>query len=332
MSPQEPSRRKPSKKVARPTPGPATDSRQTSRRKTLSDWLDLQQRVHDLLIGEDPQGFAPIFEALHAELQEQGTDHPDATLTTLIYLGATEIDLYSATHSILVSVLCGLVARDVLRWPAQHADSVGKAALSMNIEMTVLQDILSRQSVRPSPEQQRLIDLHSQLSADLLQEFGIADPLWLEAVRHHHDKQPGPLEARPPFSRLARLIERSDVYAARLAPRAGRRPLAPEVAMESCRLDENGQVDEAGSALIQAIGAYPPGSAVRLVNGETGIVVGRSPSGRSPPVVALMDGKALALKKPALRNTGLLQYQVQESTAHRSLGSTADLKIILKLI
>ncbi len=326
-------RRAPARHAGTKAPGKTiAPERAISGRKTLADWLDLQQRVHALLIGEDEQGFLPHFESLHAELQDQGLDHPDATLTTLIHLGSTEIDLYSATHSILVSVLCALVARQVLRWPPGQVETVGKAALSMNIEMTALQDILSHQSVRPSPEQQRLIDLHRVLSADLLQEFGVNDPLWLDAVRHHHDKVPGPLKPREPFSRLARLIERADVYAARLAPRAGRAPLPPEVAMESCRLDENRQVDEAGTALIRLVGKYPPGSAVRLVNGETGIVLGRSRRGRSASVAVLIGSDGVALKEPVLRHTGLRQHPILESSAHRNLGSTADLKKILKMI
>lgn len=327
------SQRTPARRVSAKAPGKkVAPERPLSRRKTLAEWLNLQQRVHALLIGEDEPGFLPRFEALHAELQDQALDHPDATLTTLIHLGATEIDLYSATHSILVSVLCALVAREVLRWPSGQVETVGKAALSMNIEMTALQDILSRQSVRPSPEQQRLIDLHGVLSADLLREFGVNDPLWLDAVRHHHDKVPGPLKPREPFSRLARLIERADVYAARLAPRAGRAPLSPEVAMESCRLDENRQVDEAGTALIRVVGKYPPGSAVRLVNGEIGIVLGRSRRGRSAPVAVLIGRDGAALKEPMLRHTGLRQHPILESSAHRDLGSTSELKKILALL
>jgi HD-GYP domain-containing protein (c-di-GMP phosphodiesterase class II) len=303
-----------------------------SRRMDVGDWLALQKRAHALLVGEEADGFPSRFDALHAELRGQFRDHPDATLTTLLYLGSTEIDLYSATHSMLVSVLCGLTAREVLDWSDRDSETVEKAALSMNIEMTALQDNLARQVVRPSPEQQRLIDLHSVLSADLLLEFGIQDPLWLDAVRLHHDKAPGPLAQREPASRLARLIERADIYAARMAPRAGRAPMTPEVAMESCRLDERGQVDEAGAALIRAVGKFPPGSAVRLANRESGLVIGRSRSGGSPRVAILLDANGEPLKTPVVRNTGLRQFQVLASTAHRSLGSTTDLTKILRLV
>ncbi len=298
----------------------------------MPQWQELQRRTHDLLIGEESEGFVIQLDAIHAEIGAQMRDHADATLTTLIYLGATEIDLYSATHSVLVSALCGLTARQVLNWPAAECEAVEKAALSMNIEMTALQDSLARQSQRPSPEQQRLIDLHSVLGADLLVEFGVKDKLWLDAVRHHHDKTPGPLAQRDSFSRLARLIERADVYAARMAPRAGRAPLAPEVAMESCRMDMNGQVDDAGAALIDALGKYPPGSAVRLANGEAGIVVGRSEGGNSSKVVVLMDAKGAAVAAPHTRHTGLKQFRVLASMDHRDLGSTADLEKILRLV
>jgi HD-GYP domain-containing protein (c-di-GMP phosphodiesterase class II) len=312
--------------------GPAAPSQFIAvSRKTVPDWLELQRRTHAVLIGEESAGFVAQLNAIHAEVGAQMRDHPDATLTTLIYLGATEIDLYSATHSVLVSALCGLAARQFLRWPISECEAVEKAALSMNIEMTALQDSLARQSQRPSPEQQRLIDLHSVLGAELLDEFGVKDKLWLDAVRHHHDKTPGPLAKRQPSSRLARLIERADVYAARMAPRAGRAPLAPEVAMESCRLAEDGQVDEAGAALIDALGKYPPGSAVRLANGETGIVVSRGTGSDAPKVVVLTAADGTALATPQVRNTGIKQFHLTESVAHRDLGSTADLERILRL-
>ena len=301
-------------------------------RMPVARWVQLQQSVHDLLIAEEADGFVANLDAIHAEIGQQMHHHADATLTTLIYLGATEINLYSATHSVLVSAVCALVARQTLAWPASDCDAVAKAALSMNIEMTALQDHLARQSQRPSAEQQRLIDLHCVLGADLLAEFGVKDKLWLDAVRHHHDKTPGPLAAREPFSRLARLIERVDVYAARMAPREGRSPLPPEMAMSSCRLDENSQVDEAGQAVIDTLGKYPPGSTVRLSNGESGIVVGRSRGAQAPKVVALIDANGKALPSPTLRHTGLKQFRVLQSTAHASLGSAANLEKVLRLI
>lgn len=307
-------------------------SASTTPRMPVARWAQLQQRMHSLLIAEDAQGFGASLDAIHAEIDKQVRHHSDATLTTLIYLGATEINLYSATHSVLVSAVCALVARQTLAWPEADCDALAKAALSMNIEMTALQDHLSHQSQRPSAEQQRLIDLHCVLGADLLEEFGIKDKLWLDAVRHHHDKTPGPLAAREPHSRLARLIERVDVYAARMAPREGRSPLPPEMAMLSCRLDESGQVDEAGQAVIDTLGKFPPGSAVRLANGEAGIVVGRSKHAVSPKVVSLIGADGKALHPPQLRNTGLKQFQVLQSTAHSSLGGAANLEKILRLI
>ena len=298
----------------------------------VARWVQLQQRAHNLLIAEEAHGFGANLDAIHTEIDQQMRHHADATLTTLIYLGATEINLYSATHSVLVSAVCALVARQALAWSASDCDTVAKAALSMNIEMTALQDHLARQSQRPSSEQQRLIDLHCVLGADLLEEFGVKDKLWLDAVRHHHDKTPGPLAAREPYSRLARLMERVDVYAARMAPREGRSPLPPEMAMSSCRLDENGQVDEAGQAVIDTLGKYPPGSAVQLGNGESGIVVRRSKSGEAPKVVILVGADGKTLLSPRLRNTGLKQFRVLRSTTHSSLGRAANLEKILRLI
>ena len=61
--------------------------------------------------------------------------------------------MYSATHAMLVSVMCGLAAKEVLNWPeADQRLWCAQAALTMNLGMTDLQDRLAVQSSsRPTP-------------------------------------------------------------------------------------------------------------------------------------------------------------------------------------
>ena len=60
MSRQDPAQRRGAKRKSPATkPAPAAWPR-----KSLAEWLDLQQRVHALLIGEEAQGFAQRFDLL----------------------------------------------------------------------------------------------------------------------------------------------------------------------------------------------------------------------------------------------------------------------------
>lgn len=67
-------------------------------------------------------------------------------------------------------------------------------ALTMNISMTQLQDDLAQQRSPLSTEQAKDIDFHSERSiACFPQKMGIGDPLWLEAIKYHHFRDPGKL-------------------------------------------------------------------------------------------------------------------------------------------
>ncbi|MFN7444643.1 MAG: HD-GYP domain-containing protein [Curvibacter sp.] len=162
--------------------------------------------------------------------------------------------MYSTTHAMLVSVMCGLAAREVLGWSRQQEQVLCLAALTMSLGMTDLQDRLAQQLGAPTARQRQQIDEHAARLVKLLQKAGISDPEWLDAVRHHHGVPRGSLGPRTPGMRMARLIQRANMLGARLAPRALRTPTSPAVAMQGSYFDENHHVHEAGAALIRAVG------------------------------------------------------------------------------
>ncbi|MGJ4748977.1 hypothetical protein ACQV5M_21620, partial [Leptospira sp. SA-E8] len=147
------------------------------------------------------------------------------------------------------------------------------AALSMNIGMTDLQDTLARQATPLSPAQKNQVEHHAGRSMGLLQQAGVTDHDWLEAVRLHHVVSSGTLNDGVPWAeRMARLIQRADSLGARRAPRATRVPLVSARAMQAIYFDENKQVDPSGAVLIKALGIHTPGAFVQLETGEVAIV------------------------------------------------------------
>jgi hypothetical protein len=149
-----------------------------------------------------------------------------------------------------------------------------------------------------------------------LKAMGISEANWLDAVRGHHSRGPGSLNTMSPGQRMARLIRRADTFAARLAPRATRSPNSPATAMQAIYFDENRQIDEAGAALIKAVGVYQPGSFVRLTNGEVAVVVRRGGNTTTPRVAVLINRDGMPTGEPVTRDSSLRDYRIVASVPH----------------
>lgn len=297
----------------------------------IADWLGLQVQAHTMLRDTNAESFQTKLAKLQHQLTRHLHGNPDGTLFALIHLSASEVRLYSATHAMLVSVMCTLAAREVLKWPTDLETTVGNAALTMNIGMTELQDRLAMQKEAPSPEQRRQIDQHAAASVSALQKRGISQANWLDAVAHHHDKAPGPLDVRPEGHRMARLIQRADMFAARLAPRASRVPEPPAAAMQACYFDENRQIDAAGAALIKAVGIYSPGSLVRLTTNEIAVVTQRGSNTTTPKVAVLINRNGMPTGELIVRDTSQREYKIVASVPHREIKVQINLDRLMPL-
>ena len=295
------------------------------------DWLDLQSQTHAMLRDTHGDTFLPRLQRLQGELERHTLRNPDGTLFALMHLSGSVVRQYSATHAMLVCVMCHLAARDVLKWPVAHIEALCNAALTMNIGMTELQDRLATQKEPPTAEQARRIESHAARSVDLLQQMGVTDNLWLEAVMFHRAQAPGPLAKRSEGKRLARLIQRADMFGARLAPRASRAPDAPSTAMQACYFDENKQIDEAGAALIKAVGIYSPGTFVRLSTNEIAVVIKRGLNTTTPKVAVLINRQGMATIEPMVRDTSQAEFRIVASVLHRDVKVNHNLERLLAL-
>lgn len=294
-------------------------------------WLDLQVEGNRLLRDVNSTHFLDELDRLHRQLRGLSHRNADSAMFALFHLASSEFQLYSATHAMLVSVICGLAAREVLGWTPHAENTVCKAALTMNISMTGLQDRLASQNESPNAAQREQIAQHAQHSSKTLEMLGLEDRDWLEAVRDHHSTGPGDLSGRTPGQRMARLIQRADLFTARLAPRAARRPAASAAAMQACYFDEVRQTDEAGAALIKAVGVYFPGSLVRLANQEIGVVVRRGSNTTAPRVAILVNRSGMATGEHVVRDTSQRDLRIIASVAQHECKVQINLDRLLVL-
>lgn len=312
---------------------PAAQQREREREERPAlDWPALQMHATRLLRAPAEGDFLPRFEQLHEELVRRCAQAPDATLLALVYLSAQETRMYSATHAMLVACACMLAARSVLRWPDAQVLQAGRVALSMNIGMTELQDQLAQQAQPLTSRQIASIQHHAARSEAVLHSLGVHDADWLEAVRCHHDRSPGPLAERSPAQQIARLVQRADVFAARLAPRANRWPMPATAAMQASYYDEERKVDEAGAALVKALGVYPPGSFVRLVTQEVAVVLRRGASATTPRVAVVMNRQGMPTGEFIPRDTALPQWKVSAVVALKDVRVSLSLERLLALL
>lgn len=295
------------------------------------DWLDLQAQGNALLRDRNPAQFLERLERVQTMLSGYAHRNPDGALFALVYLAGTETRMYSATHSMLVSLTCGLTAREILKWPKELEVLLCKAALTMNLSLTALQDQLAAQVDPPTAAQLQAIDEHPVKSAEMLSAMGISDATWLQAVREHHTQRPGPLESRTTAQQFVRLMQRADMFADRLAPKAGRAPLAPAAAMQACYFDENRQMDEAGAALIKAVGIYQPGSFVRLATDEVAVVIKRGRTTTTPRVAVLINRSGMPTIEYTIRETSLRDFRIVASLPHRDVKVKINLERLLPL-
>ncbi|MCZ8092216.1 MAG: phosphohydrolase [Acidovorax sp.] len=296
------------------------------------DWSELQLRTTQVLRAPKAFDFRERFLQLHEDLARRCEQAPDATLLALVFLSAQETRMYSGTHAMLVSCICMVVGREMLRWPPAKVRQLGAAGLSMNIAMTELQDQLAQQTQPLTARQIAAVEDHANRSAALLAELGITDNVWLEAVRHHHHRKPGPFNEKTEGQQMARLIQRADVFGARIAPRAARSPMPVTAAMQASYYDEENKVDEAGAALVKGLGVYPPGAFVRLASQEVGVVLRRGVSATTPRVAVVTNRLGMPTGELIPRDTSQAQWKITGAVAHKDVRVKISLERLLPLV
>ena len=203
-------------------------------------------------------------------------------------------------------------------WDDEEARSVTAAALTFDVALGPVAAVLNRQQTALSHEQRLVIDAHPQTGVELLQAAGVTDPVWLEAVLQHHERLDGsgyphrlPAAA---ISRGARMLAVVDIFSAMVRPRAYREAIHARHALRSLFLERGKLVDEAlATLLVREIGVFPPGTPVRLANGEVGVVVRRGRDAARPVVARLINANGTLAALAAQRDTSLPEYTIAET-------------------
>lgn len=222
---------------------------------------------------------------------------------------------YSTEHLFYSAVVVNLIARRLCVTESERKTFVA-AALVSNVGMIHIQDKLAHHKSALTQEQRTKIHRHPELGVRMLESAGINDDALLQLVLQHHERADGsgyPRKLSGDEVLLgARIIGLVDRYDAMLCGRSNRKALPPLEAIKSLYLRRGSEVDgELVQVFIREIGLYPPGVAVRLANGETGIVVQRLVKAGSGKVLSFISPRGAWLDEPVIRECKHSSYHIQ---------------------
>ncbi len=281
---------------------PQTLARQAPREQLPRLWTDAMRRLDTALGDATAGGFAQALDEASGPLATLVSRDPDLAIFHVLRQGAGDDVAYGVRRSLQTAITTLLVARR-LGWEDDESLRAFKVALTMNLSMLELQGQLSRQAAPPTPPQREQLQTHPMRSVRLLEQAGVADPLWLQAVLQHHECEDGTgyPSGRRDVGDLASLVRRADVYTSKLSSRSSRDALAADLAGRQMFLQDPGHPMTA--ALVKEFGLYPPGCPVRLASGETAIVVARGAVITAPVVACLTDARGRTLPAPQRADT-----------------------------
>lgn len=223
---------------------------------------------------------------------------------------------YSVRHCIDTAIVSLLVMRNMHKTPPE-IESVMAAALTMNVGMLRCQDQLQDKQEPLSEKETDAIKKHPAASEEILRQAGITNADWLEHVLRHHENADGsgyPLgKTAGEVSQNTKILALADHYCASVSQRKYRKPLSHAAALRDVFLSGGKAGDPMLAAyFIKELGAYPPGTFVRLDNGEVGVVTSRGAAPATPYVHALIGPRGAPLSFPIKRDTAKPLHGIKE--------------------
>ncbi|BET26456.1 HD domain-containing protein [Limnobacter thiooxidans] len=273
-------------------------------------WEDIQVRLGQVLKKPATDGkFSEQVQELADLVRLLSERSADVALAAIMLM---EQGRYPVTHSLHCAVVAELVAKR-LEWSTQERQSLCCAALTMNIAMLDLQHTLCNQATPLTPEQQQAVKSHPEQGFRILHTLGVRDSAWLQTVMEHHEQLDGKgyprgLDTPSPSALLLRTV---DIFCAKVSPRAHRKPmLASEASRLMFTVEGRHENNPFPACLIKQVGIYPPGSFVKLGNGETGVVFKRGENANTPIVYSLINETGHGIATPIKRDTSQSPFQV----------------------
>jgi len=298
-------------------PGPSSSAAADDDETCAFEILDAAKvkltRIFDLMRqGKAHDDFVSRIRALASSVQKACALDPDAALANL----QLELDApYAVVHHLQAAILCELAGKK-LGVKDEARRKLVKAALTRDIDLMDIQQVLDKQAIPLSDKHMERIQNHPKSGVSKLKNLGVSDKSWLDAIEQHHERldgsgYPGRLSGNA-IGIPARLLAITDIYSAMVRDRANRKALLPKEALRKLMLEHKGKIDERlTQVLIKEIGIFPPGAIVRLNNKEVAVVKQRGGDGLHPVACAFLDAEGMPIPSPRTCDTTRPEFQIK---------------------
>lgn len=259
---------------------------------------------------------AAELEALGRQVVAQVERDVDVALFVTIRPAEQRLALYSLLHALHAATVSVVLARQ-LDWSAERKLLLVLGALTMNVSMMELQGQMAVQQDPLSGRQRQSIREHPESSVAMLQGAGVSDPDWLAMVHDHHERPDGTgyPNGTQAAGELAHALQVVDVFTAKISHRASRAAIPVQAVARQLFQEEQGS--PLASAMIKALGLYPPGDLVVLKSGEIGVVARRGPSATTPIVATLTNTHGQPIAGTSMRDTAAPEFAITGPAGER---------------
>ena len=250
---------------------------------------------------------------LASDIQKLCAKHADALIGAIHLHHDLE---YTAFHPVHVAVLCEIFAEHLEIAEPTRLDILC-AALTANVSITKLQARLHYHPGEMNETQKLEMQTHPSRSTEMLKAAGIRNELWLTAVEQHHERinglgYPHALK-NDSILREAKILALSDVYTAMVVAKGYRDAYPANNILRVMFINKGQEFDEELCLqLIKVMGVFPPGSFVKLANGETSVVISRASEGAVwPKVGSILSPRGGPYGNPLRRDCNEPSYKIR---------------------
>lgn len=267
-------------------------------------------------------GAAPADDAAERVIAMAREIHDACTRDADAAIAAIHLDFhnpYLLSHHVHSAILCSLIGRR-LCMPDDELEPVMCAALTYDIGLVDMLH-LEKQREPLSSEQTEIVRRHPLKSTEILKHAGINNEIWVSAVLNHHERLGGsgyPLElSGAHIHRGARMLGMIDSYLAMIKNRVFRAAKVPIMAVQEIFKEKDATFGpDICDALVRELGMYPPGTTVRLVNGEVAVVKARGEKITQPSIFSVYDSIGMPLMTPRQRDATLDENVIKAPVAY----------------
>lgn len=301
----------------------------------VQQWGDLESKLGGVLASvKTASDFAQRIEQMERQISGLLQQDASGSQFFLFNRAVTHFGGYSVLHALLCATLVASLASTFALTETQQRSLVS-AALTMNVAMTNLQDQLALQKNAPSPQQRSVIDSHAADGKKLLESVGVTDMSWLTMVAMHHINlgDADNFAQWPTLKRMTKILQTVDRYTAAMSPRKSRSGRTARDSVRTVVVREGAEKhDEVGTALVKVLGLSPPGTFVKLVNGETAVVMRRGIKPAEPMVACVLNRNDEPIAEPRLRDTSRPELAIQSTLSGTSVRVNLNTDLMIRLI